>query len=84
MPLAIKKRRNSPPSTITPHLVGWTPTVQNNLPALYRTSYKTLPKASYIEHLAGTKKLHRQMDYAVAAELTVGLGDLQRLPGFLQ
>jgi hypothetical protein len=53
--LSHKKRRNSPPSTITPHLVGWTPTVQNNLPALYRTSYKTLPKASCIEHLAGTK-----------------------------
>ena len=41
-------------STITPHLVGWTPTVQNSLPALH--TQNSNPQAHYIKHLTGTNK----------------------------
>jgi hypothetical protein len=66
----------------TPHLVGWTPTVQNSLPALH--GRKKDPQVNYIKHLARTKKAHPTINTARATGLTIGLGDFERLPGLLQ
>lgn len=69
----------------TPHLVGCTPTVQNSLPALH--THKTASQVHFTEHLISTTKhssSRRSTASRQAAEFTVGLGDLQRLPGLFQ
>jgi hypothetical protein len=56
--------------------------VQNSLPASYK--HITASQAHYNKHLEGTKENIVKTTRIQAAELTVGLGDLERFPRLLQ